>query len=89
MLQEDSNEGYGLKGLWVVTKKYLEREACKLGPDTQMHGSPPVGLEEVDTDAQAREGKERGSTVGSEGEPEDLNRADSGRAWYLVYPIGQ
>lgn len=56
MLQEDSNEGYGLKGLWVVTKKYLEREACKLGPDMQMHGSPPVGLEEVDTDAQAREG---------------------------------
>lgn len=55
----------------------------------QMHGSPPVGLEEVDTDAQAREGKERGSTVGSQGEPEGLNRADSGRAWYLVYPIGQ
>lgn len=55
----------------------------------QMHGSPPGGLEEVDTDAQARERKERGGTVGSEGELEGLNMVGSGRAWYLIYPTGQ
>lgn len=54
-----------------------------------MHGSPPGGLEKVVTDAQAREGKERGGTVGSEGEPAGLNRAGSGRAWYLIYPTGK